>query len=358
LIVNLPPQRWQAIRLAQLPGEGPDPFWIEREFERAGFDFETIDPYPKPWNPGAGRHGAYMGIDPLRALRVLLARRKAGIILTGSESPALLLTALRRFFFFRAPIVIWEMSWSPGWAFREWLCRQTVPKADRTIVVGSNQIGLAQQQFGPSAKPVFVPLYTDVDFFQPQAGRDVEPLPYVVSIGLDKGRDFDLLIKATAGLGPPLKIKAGRYPVPLDRTLFPHVEIIDRFLPYRELRDLYDRAAVVAITTHDTPNACGVTSLMEAMAMGKPVVVSNNPALADYLPPAELEAAIVAPIGDAGALRGAIADLLANPQKALAMGERARAYAQERFHPRASLQIVTDLCWAILEGRRNRVART
>jgi glycosyltransferase involved in cell wall biosynthesis len=352
LVVNLPPQAWQANRLAQGVGEGPDPFWMEREFENAGLDLETIDPNSRPWNPFAGRHGAYMGIDPLRALRVLLTRRRAGLILAGSESPSLVITALRRLLLFRPPVMIWELSWSPGWKFREWLCRQTVPRADSTVVVGTNQIALVRQEFGPRARPVFAPLYTDVDFFQPQAGAEAESerAPYVFSIGLDRGRDFDLLIKATEGLGRQLKIKAGRYDLPVDRARFPHVEVIDHFLPYRAIRDLYDKASVVAITTLDTPNACGVTSLMEAMAMGKSVVVSDNPALADYLPPSTAEAVIVVPIGDAEAVRSAITFLLENPDAALAMGKRARAFAVERFHPRPNLKYMTDLCWQIIRS--------
>jgi glycosyltransferase involved in cell wall biosynthesis len=350
LVVNLPPQIWHANRLAQIAGEGPDPFWMEREFENAGLNLETIDPNTWPWNPLAGRHGAYMGIDPLRALRVLFMRRKAGLILSGSESPSLVITALRRLLLFRPPVMIWELSWSPGWKFREWLCRRTVPRADRTVVVGINQLALVQREFGPRARPVFAPLYTDVDFFQPQARMEIEPegRPYIFSIGLDKGRDFDLLMEATESLGQQLKIKAGRYDLPVDRARFPHVEVIDRFLPYREIRDLYDKASVVAITTYDTPNACGVTSLMEAMAMGKAVVVSNNPALADYLPPPTVEAAIVVPIGDLAAVRRAIAFLLENPDKATAMGKRARAFAVERFHPRPNLKCMTDLCWELI----------
>jgi glycosyltransferase involved in cell wall biosynthesis len=286
LVVNLPPQIWQANRLALVPGDGPDPFWIEREFDAAGLMFQTIDPNPRPWNPAAGKHGAYQGIDPLRALGVLLTRRKAALVLTGSESPSLVLLALRRLLFFSPSIVIWELSWSPGWKFRDWLCRRTVPWADRTIVVGTNQIELTRKAFGAGARPVFIPLYVDSEFFRPlpPAMPPPEQPPYILSVGLDAGRDFRLAMDATRDLGVSLKIKAGRYKIPIDKAVHPHVEVIERYLPYPELRGLYNEAAMAVITTLDTPNACGVTSLMESMAMGKPTIISDNPALADYLP--------------------------------------------------------------------------
>ncbi len=353
LVVNLPPQVWQAHRLALIPGEGPDPFWIEREFEAAGLMFQTIDPNPRPWNPAAGKHGAYQGIDPLRALSVLLTKRKAALILTGSESPSLVLLALRRLLFFRPSIVIWELSWSPGWKFRDWLCRRTVPWADRTIVVGTNQIELTREAFGARARPVFMPLYVDSEFFRPLPPSAPPPgqPPYIVSVGLDAGRDFRLLMDATRDLGVVLTIKAGRYKIPLDKTVHPHVEVIERYLPYLELRGLYNDAAMAVITTLDTPNACGVTSLMESMAMGKPTIVSDNPALADYLPPPEREAVIIVPIGDAAALRGAIQRVLADPEKAAAMGRRAREFAIEAFSPKKNLKKLTDLCWRMIEEK-------
>jgi glycosyltransferase involved in cell wall biosynthesis len=350
LVVNLPPQAWDANRAAQALGEGPDPYWIDRAFDKAGLDFETIDPNSKPWNPLAGRHGVYMGIDPLRSLRVLLFRRRAALIITGSESPSLLIAALRRLLFFSPKVIIWELSWSPGWRFREWVSQKSVPHVDCTIVVGRNQLELVRHEYGPNANPVFAPLYTDTDFFSPQGEPTLNADAYILSVGYDKGRDFGLLIEATAGLGRGLKIKAGRHPITVDRARFPHVEIIERFLSFLEIRALYAHAAVVAIPTFATPNACGVTTLMEAMAMGKAVVVSENPALADYIPPAEAQAAVVVPIGDGNALRAAIADLLLNPQKAKEIGQRARAFAVERFHPEPNLKIMTDVCWDMVAG--------
>ena len=92
---------------------------LKAVFDAAGLDYEIIPPRRFPWNPFGRMHGAFEGLDPLRGLWLLLARRRAGVILACSESPALVPLWLRRLFFFRPPIVVYDISWSPGWAYRE-----------------------------------------------------------------------------------------------------------------------------------------------------------------------------------------------------------------------------------------------
>ncbi len=289
-------------------------------FEAAGLDFEIISPGRFPWNPFARMHNAYAGLDPLRALRVLAFRRRAMAIVGYTESPTLLLLLLRRLLRFRPPVLLWEVSWSAGWKYRDWLCRRTIPYADRAVVYSSNQLALLARTYRPPPRGVFQPMAMDLDALRPVPGS----ASHILSVGLDAGRDFGVLLQATRGMDVPVRIKAGRTPVRLDPTAHPNVELIERFLPDAEFRQLYADAAIVVVSTFDTPNACGVTSLLEAMAMARPVIVSDNPALRDYIPPADC--CVVVPIGDAAALRAAIDRLLADPAAAAAMGQRARAY--------------------------------
>ena len=45
---------------------------------------------------------------------------------------------------------------------------------------------------------------------------------------------------------------------------------------YRELRDLFARAAVVAVPVDDVDFQAGITTILEAMAMGKPVIATHT----------------------------------------------------------------------------------
>jgi glycosyltransferase involved in cell wall biosynthesis len=120
----------------------------------------------------------------------------------------------------------------------------------------------------------------------------------------------------------------------------------NRFLPPEEFRQQYADASVVVVCTNVTPNASGVTSLMEALSMGRPTIVSDNPALRDYFPPDDT--VLVVPVGDAAALRKAITYVLENPDTAETMGQKARAFAEQRFSAKRHYDDIAKLYLDVL----------
>ena len=332
-----------------LPEAAPDRHCIPGLPAESGFIGEVMTIQRRPWNPLAGWHEAFAALDPLRALRVLLRRRHVAVVCAHLES-AFVLLWLRRWFRFKPKIVVWEVPWSPGWRYREWLNRQVISRADCSVVYSRNQLALVKATFGEATPVAFVPFCVDLDFYRPQE-QPPSAMPLILSMGLDRGRDFKLLLVATVGLATPVLIKTAA--LDFDPAEHSNVTLITERLSYQRYRDLYVQASVVVVATEDTPNACGVTSLMEALAMGKPTIVTDNPALRDYLPPAH--AGVVVAVGDGAALRAAIVDLLGNPAKAEAMGRRAREFAEQRFHPRLHAQAAAELFGQIID--RNALAQ-
>jgi glycosyltransferase involved in cell wall biosynthesis len=294
-------------------------------FQSMGLRVEAWPPNQWPWNPFARMHNAYGGLDPLRALRVLLKARKADLICAHLESSVLILL-LRRIFRFRVPVLIWEMPWSPGWRFREIVSRLALPRAQGCVVFSRNQVELIHKKYGTTIPVYFQLFYTDTDFYAPRAGAE-SARKIVWSCGLDAGRDFSLLLEASRHVDALFRIKARN--LRASAVEFPNVAIEVRYLAPEEFRQQYAEAAVVVVCTHDTPNASGVTSLMESLSMGRPTIVSDNPALRDYFPPGDT--VVVVPVGDVNALRKAIIYILENPEVAEAMGRRARLFAEQHF---------------------------
>ena len=344
LVVNLFNGGWHPGQSERVHELEPDDSWRDKALIASGFSVETIKTYGAPWNPAAKKHGAFRGVDPLRALRVLIARRRAALICAHMES-AFLLLLLRRTFAFLPPIVIWEVPWSSEWAYRAFVAQRTIPRADGAIVFSKNQIELVHLMYGKKVRCDFVPFYVDVTFFSPRPSHTMNP--FILSTGHDTGRDFNILLEISNTIPRLFKLKTSILSAVQNREAFPNVEFIEDYLPYSAFRNLYRDAEIVIITTFETPNACGVTSLMESMAMGKPTIVSDNPALRDYLPPED--SGVVVPVGDIDALRNAIIDLLMNPDKAKMMGKNARAFAERRFNPNSNLKVVTDLFWEVAE---------
>jgi glycosyltransferase involved in cell wall biosynthesis len=312
-------------------------------FQDAGLKVRMLPPHRWPWNPFARMHNAFRGLDPLRTLKVLLSCRKADLICAHLESAVLLLLA-RRIFGFKVPLLIWEVPWSHGWRYREIVTQLAVPRSQACVVFSRNQIGLIHEKYGPDVPVFFQPFHTDTEFYSPRPGADPQR-KIVWSCGLDSGRDFATLLEASRNLDAIFRIKAPKN-LNAPAAEFPNVIFENRFLPPEEFRQQYADASVVVVCTNVTPNASGVTSLMEALSMGRPTIVSDNPALRDYFPPDDT--VLVVPVGDAAALRKAITYVLENPDTAETMGQKARAFAEQRFSAKRHYDDIAKLYLDVL----------
>lgn len=150
-------------------------------------------------------------------------------------------------------------------------------------------------------------------------------------------RDFPTLIEAVGGLEVPTVIAATRVGVLTGlRTTFtdareqpelpPSVTI--KGMDPCELRQSYAAARVVVVPLVPADNNAGLSVVLEAMSMGRPVVVSRTIGQVDIV--REGETGVYVPPGDPDALREAIVELINDPERAEAMGSRAREYILER----------------------------
>lgn len=77
------------------------------------------------------------------------------------------------------------------------------------------------------------------------------------------------------------------------------------------------------------------TSLLEAAALGKPIVASAVHGIADLFDEGEI---VLVPPGEASSLAEAILGLLADPRRAKAMGERARLRVIDQYSSKAAVE--------------------
>ena len=96
-------------------------------------------------------------------------------------------------------------------------------------------------------------------------------------------------------------------------------------LDFVDLRQLYADSLFVVMPLHDVEFQAGITTILEAMAMGKAVVCSRTRGQTDAL--VDGVTGIYVPPGDPLALRAAIERLLEDPQLASELGRAARAWA-------------------------------
>ena len=190
------------------------------------------------------------------------------------------------------------------------------------LVHSSYQRELAHRELGvPAAKLDYVPYYADTQFWCPTGAAEE---PSVVSAGREH-RDYATLAEACGDLQARVFVAAGSIHSPAATSRNP-VEWPSNFehgfADYRKLRDLYARASVVVVPLVETDFQAGVTTVLEAMAMGKAVVVTTTKGQSEVV--RDGVTGIKVPPGDAAALRNAIRYLLDTPHERRRMGRAAR----------------------------------
>ena len=174
----------------------------------------------------------------------------------------------------------------------------------------------------------YIPFGIDTDFYAVQPQPE-SPGSVLVSAGEDRDRDHQLLIDAVA------KVKSKHPTVSLELATGLQVNMpaglgtLHRERLYGRMRDLYRRAAVVPIAVKPSVRGSGLTVALEAMASGRPVVMTANSDIATYVEHGVT--GLLVPPNDTDAFAAAIGELLSDPERAIEMGNAAAVRVRERF---------------------------
>jgi glycosyltransferase involved in cell wall biosynthesis len=206
----------------------------------------------------------------------------------------------------------------------------------RILVHSRRQLALAETELGvPKDKLRFVPYFADTCFWAPQT---VEEEALVVAAGREH-RDYATLAAACAHLPARVFVAAGSLFSPDAHHSQPDAwpeNFSVGSADHVELRQWYARASVVAVPLVPTDFQAGVTTLLEAMAMGKAVVVTATHGQRDIVQ--DGVTGLMVPPGNAVALREAIALLVGDPRERARLGANAREMAARWY----SLDAYTD----------------
>ncbi len=330
VLKNLPFNTWRGpglpYRMDYLREHGIDPITTEM-----------------PWHPRAHRLALHLPPHLTQTFALAPAIARADAVLALFESSAHPLALARTFGgpMAKPPMVVLS-CWLPEVLARAsprrlgWY-RKAYRGVDRLLCFSTNQVGpLAEMLDLPESRVAMVPFGVDTDTFVPP-GQDVasgatsrvgddsaQRRPLLVAAGRDRGRDWSTLFRALASLPP-----TGR---PRCRVLCRPADLVGIDVPdWVEVvghvdRDRYraelQAASIVAVTTHVLGYPTGQSVLLEAMACARPCVVTNTPAIGDYVR-AGVDAVCVPP-HDPEALAGALATTLADPETAERIGSAAR----------------------------------
>ena len=187
----------------------------------------------------------------------------------------------------------------------------------------------------------FVPFGVDVDAFRP--APEAVPEVDVVSVGADPRRDYALLL-ALAERRPEwsFRVVASREHVTALSAVPPNVAV-ELDLPFELAQARLVSGRVVVLPVRENSYTGATTVLLQTMARAKPVVVSRTAAIArGYHLEDGLNCRLV-PAGGLAALEHAVSDLLGDPERAAAVGARARETVERYLSWRQYVSAIREL---------------
>lgn len=279
-----------------------------------------------------------------KAVEAALHLSDHSLLLSGSERTGLPLAMLLALTGVRKPhvLIAHHMS-SPAKArlFRLWPIHLSF---QHILCVSRAQVDHVTTELAtPEDRVDFVYDKVDHCFFRPL--KPDGPSDYVLAVGQEQ-RDYSTLLQALAGTGIKLVIVASshwsNFRVDLQAPEGPVVLLEN--IPYLELRRLYANARLVVVPLHDVDYAAGVNTMLEAMAMAKPLVVSASRGVREYV--AHDQTGRWVDPEDPEALRETVLSMWEAPHTLKRLGDNARQAVARRMN----LDLYVDHIHAALEN--------
>ncbi|MCL3819896.1 glycosyltransferase family 4 protein [Aeromicrobium wangtongii] len=271
-----------------------------------------------------------------------MSRTESDVVLGYDERtgvPAALAVPRSRF----APVVTgvgWLTSRAAAAPLQRRLAARALPRAAAVWTQCSAMLPMLGREWQvPAERLHYVPLGIDTDFYAEQPWEQATAT--VVSAGEDVFRDHALLVEAVRRVSrhvPAVRLElATSHPIDLPDDLGTlHTRRMDG-----AMRGLYARSSVVAVALKRTSTGSGLTVVLEAMASGRPIVVTANPGMSDYVEHG-VDGLLVPP-DDVDAFAAALRELLADPQRCAEMGRAAAARARAEFTSAAMSAVLAGI---------------
>jgi glycosyltransferase involved in cell wall biosynthesis len=184
----------------------------------------------------------------------------------------------------------------------------------------------------PLTKVIDIQYAIDSKFFFPQ---ETHSNGIILCVG-DAYRDNKILIEATKDL--PVKVirvsdnqkTLKNFVMQVPKKLLSKKYITLCNVSEFQLKRLYELAAVVVVPILQNSNQpAGLTSILEAMAMGKPLIVTQGLSSIDYV--TNGKTGIVIDSGNVKQLRSAIMNLISDPSTSKKLGDMGRTAVEQYF---------------------------
>lgn len=204
---------------------------------------------------------------------------KQDVIVATTTAVAFGLATLKLFGLVRRPIVAIHcgiVNFQLAWLRRN--INAMALKNMWTQLFGEGELPYVKKFYGVPGSRIEVNQFgVDTKFWKPGNSEG----DYILAVGNDQRRDYELLVSVAREVNKKFKIVTRRQ---IKNNISSNVEIIkggwhEQALTDEDLRDLYQKAKVVVIPLINSPQPSGQSVCLQAMACGKPVILTRTDGL-------------------------------------------------------------------------------
>ena len=277
------------------------------------------------------RHGGYGG-DFARCLTTCRRANRADVVWSHADTLGIPLSLFKACGLIRPPLVYTSIGLVERFrALPEsrWKHRQmrALRRCAAMVGYGWEEVQVLKEWF-PETPVHFLPYGVDTEQWKP---LDRPKTVDVLSLGMDWQRDFSCLIPfALAHPDRTVKIITSRHLQSALGAVPANVELCDP-VPLPRIPDEMAAARVIALPVKENTYSGATTTLLQAMAMALPVVVSEVGAIRGGYGFRERESCLLVPPGEPGALSATLYRLLENASLRSETGSRARRQVVDSF---------------------------
>lgn len=251
----------------------------------------------------------------------------------------------------KCPVVLLAMGLLPrkfGW-WRRFLYSRLV-RYIKIVCISKGEAKFLAKIF-PKESISYVPFGVDQSFWTPSKTKDHSGAGYVLAIGNDLSRDWVSLVNSWKITFPTLKIVT-RLPVPMHGR---NIEVINgdwhsQLLSDAEILELYRDALFVIVPLRDTIQPAGQSVCLQAMACGKPVILSKVSGLWDSELIKDGENVLLVTPADADALGAAASRLISDAELREKIGRRGREIIESNFNTMAMAESLGHVLKKVVEA--------
>jgi glycosyltransferase involved in cell wall biosynthesis len=298
-----------------------------RDDEVELLDYASVD---RSRHPAVQLAARAAGRDSALAVMGFLRRNEFDTIFSNAEKIALPLSALFRPLASRPRhvTIAHRLTAKKKQPFYRWL--KLFKQMDRIFVYSSAQYEFACSELGiPRERLKLIQFHAEHSFYRPL--KEVRPLENQICAAGLEWRDYPTFVKAVGDLSElTVRLAAAspwsKHSSALEGCALP-AQITARSYDYLELRSLYAESSFVVVPLLQNDFQAGVTTILEAMAMAKPVIVTGTIGQTDVIVH-EQNGLYVDP-GDVAGLRAAVERLRSDGALRNRLGRAARRWVEE-----------------------------